>query len=172
MWNLLRRRPASEPDQPLGELPAGVGLAELDRQLCPYHLGLRRVVEVRGRALGELPRPSLLAPSGERERTHERTTANVGAARADLRAAEELEVLVEVRLDLRPAAKLFQAGHYEESAVHLVVREQLLRDRVRGLRVTERLFVVAANVRDDEAGDGVCQGPVPASTSVREEVHL
>ena len=54
MWNLLGRRPAAEAHQPLGELPAHVGLAELDRELRAHHLRLRRVVEVDRRRGGEL----------------------------------------------------------------------------------------------------------------------
>ncbi len=172
MWNLLRRRPAPEAHQPLGELPAGAGVAELDRELRPYHLGLRGVVEVRGRRGGELPGASHLAEPGQRERADQRTAADVRAARAGLRAVEELEVLVEVRLDLRPPAELFQAGHHEERAVHLVVREQLPRHGVRAARVGERLFVVAADVGDEEAGDRVRQRPVAAATSLPEEVDL
>ena len=40
MWNLLRRRPAPEAYPPLGELPAGAGVAQLDREPGPHHLRL------------------------------------------------------------------------------------------------------------------------------------
>src|SRR5262249_12600116 len=132
MWNLLRCGSAPQTHETLGELTPGLGIPELDRELCPYQLGMRWVVEVRGRAGGDVACAFHLAAPGERERADERAAADVRAARLRFGPVEEPEMLVEVRLDLRPPAELFQAGHHEERGVHLVVREQVACHRVRG----------------------------------------